>query len=150
MSNMALITEYDPPTNVALYHLSTFADIGNRSIEGFVVKGTIFHLDADGELEHLLPVCMNADCSDSRIYVRDNNEVSEGKLRRTVTLTFLVVPTTDQFRSRGSVPLERCIPHGTEAHADEYQSRRLQSRRLSRYCGCDETQVRTIERSARL
>ena len=33
-------------------------------------------LDADGELEHILPVCMTADCSDSRIYVYDNNKVN--------------------------------------------------------------------------
>ncbi|CAF4869590.1 unnamed protein product, partial [Rotaria magnacalcarata] len=52
-----LIVEYDPPDDVAICHLSTFADI-----------------DADGELEHILPVCMNFDCSDSRIYVRDNNK----------------------------------------------------------------------------
>lgn len=51
-----LIQEYDPPAGVAIQHLSTFADI-----------------DADGELEHLLPVCMDTKCSDSRIYVRDNN-----------------------------------------------------------------------------
>ncbi|CAF0803870.1 unnamed protein product [Rotaria sordida] len=57
ITQMTLITEYDPPSNIAIYHLSTFADI-----------------DADGELEHILPVCMNFDCSDSRIYVRDNNE----------------------------------------------------------------------------
>ncbi|CAF3722685.1 unnamed protein product [Rotaria sp. Silwood1] len=57
ITKMTLITEYDPPPNIAIYHLSTFADI-----------------DADGELEHILPVCMNIDCSDSRIYVRDNNE----------------------------------------------------------------------------
>ncbi|UJR31699.1 hypothetical protein I4U23_019179 [Adineta vaga] len=57
LSNMKLLAEYDPPPGVAIYHLSTFADI-----------------DADGVLEHLLPVCMNFDCSDSRIYVRDYDE----------------------------------------------------------------------------
>ena len=127
-----------------------------RSLTSVIIRSTVssegdhFHLDADGELEHLLPVCMNSDCSDSRIYVRDNNEVSEAKRRRTATLTFPVVPTTDPFRSGGSLPLERCIPRVAEAHTDQYQSRRLQSRRLSRYCGCDEARVRTIERSARL
>ncbi|CAF3952391.1 unnamed protein product [Rotaria magnacalcarata] len=57
ITKMTLIVEYDPPDDVAICHLSTFADI-----------------DADGELEHILPVCMNFDCSDSRIYVRDNNK----------------------------------------------------------------------------
>ncbi len=32
--------------------------------------------DADGELEHILPVCMDINCLDSRIYVRDDNAVS--------------------------------------------------------------------------
>ncbi|CAF1203494.1 unnamed protein product [Adineta ricciae] len=57
--DMKLLSEYDPPPGVAIYHLSTFADI-----------------DADGTLEHLLPVCMNSDCSDSQIYVRDNDQWS--------------------------------------------------------------------------
>ncbi|CAF1075834.1 unnamed protein product [Adineta ricciae] len=57
--DMKLLSEYDPPPGVAIYHLSTFADI-----------------DADGILEHLLPVCMNSDCSDSQIYVRDNDQWS--------------------------------------------------------------------------
>ena len=30
ISNMTLITEYDPPGNTTLYHLSTFADIGKK------------------------------------------------------------------------------------------------------------------------
>ena len=34
------------------------------------------HSDADGELEHLLPVCMDKNCLDSAIYVRDNDLVS--------------------------------------------------------------------------
>lgn len=33
-------------------------------------------VDADGELEHILPVCMDKKCVDSRIYVRDDNTVS--------------------------------------------------------------------------
>ena len=33
-------------------------------------------VDADGELEHILPVCMDKKCADSRIYVRDDNAVS--------------------------------------------------------------------------
>ncbi|CAF3784225.1 unnamed protein product [Adineta steineri] len=57
ITKLTLIKEYDPPPGIAIYHLSTFADI-----------------DADGELEHILPVCMKADCSDSRIYVRDDDE----------------------------------------------------------------------------
>jgi hypothetical protein len=36
----------------------------------------LFLIDADGELEHILPVCMDSKCSDSRIYVRDDNAVS--------------------------------------------------------------------------
>jgi len=36
-----------------------------------------FFLDADGQLEHVLPVCMDNTCSDSRIYVRDNNKVNK-------------------------------------------------------------------------
>lgn len=28
ITKMTLITEYDPPADVAIYHLSTFADIG--------------------------------------------------------------------------------------------------------------------------
>ncbi|CAF0965831.1 unnamed protein product [Adineta ricciae] len=51
-----LYKEYDPPPGVAIYHLSTFADI-----------------DADGELEHILPVCMDTSCSKSQIYVRDDD-----------------------------------------------------------------------------
>lgn len=35
----------------------------------------LFELDADGELEHILPVCLESDCSTSQIYVRDNNQV---------------------------------------------------------------------------
>ena len=35
----------------------------------------LFELDADGELEHILPVCLDSDCSTSQIYVRDNNQV---------------------------------------------------------------------------
>jgi hypothetical protein len=31
---MTLITEYDPPDGISLYHLSTFADIGKK--ENFV------------------------------------------------------------------------------------------------------------------
>jgi len=34
-------------------------------------------LDADGELEHILPVCIDKDCSISQIYVRDNNKVNK-------------------------------------------------------------------------
>jgi len=36
-----------------------------------------FIIDADGELEHILPVCMDNGCVDSRIYVRDNNTVNK-------------------------------------------------------------------------
>ncbi|CAF3888433.1 unnamed protein product, partial [Adineta steineri] len=57
LTNMKLISDYGPPPGVAIYHLSTFADI-----------------DADGVLEHILPVCMNSDCSDSQIFVRDNHK----------------------------------------------------------------------------
>ncbi|CAF1375695.1 unnamed protein product [Rotaria sordida] len=56
ITKLTLIKEYDPPPRVAIYHLSVFADI-----------------DADGELEHILPVCMDTSCSQSRIYVRDDN-----------------------------------------------------------------------------
>lgn len=56
---MSFIREYDPPEGTILYHLSTFADI-----------------DADGELEHILPVCTTNDCSTSQIWVRDNNKVN--------------------------------------------------------------------------
>lgn len=35
----------------------------------------LFELDADGELEHILPVCLQSNCSTSQIYVRDNNQV---------------------------------------------------------------------------
>ncbi|CAF4118977.1 unnamed protein product, partial [Rotaria sp. Silwood2] len=56
ITKLTLIKEYDPPADVAIYHLSAFADI-----------------DADGELEHILPVCMDNSCSQSRIYVRDDN-----------------------------------------------------------------------------
>jgi hypothetical protein len=28
ITKMTLITEYDPPSGIAVYHLSTFADIG--------------------------------------------------------------------------------------------------------------------------
>ncbi|CAF2148938.1 unnamed protein product [Rotaria magnacalcarata] len=59
ITKLTLIREYDPPPGVAIHHLSTFADI-----------------DADGELEHILPVCMDPNCSDSRIYVRDDNKWS--------------------------------------------------------------------------
>ncbi|CAF0738436.1 unnamed protein product [Adineta steineri] len=57
LTNMKLISDYGPPPGVAIYHLSIFADI-----------------DADGVLEHILPVCMNNDCSDSQIFVRDNHK----------------------------------------------------------------------------
>lgn len=30
ISDMTLITEYDPPGNMTMYHLSTFADIGKN------------------------------------------------------------------------------------------------------------------------
>jgi len=45
----------------------------------FVCSGMKFFvlLDADGEVEHILPVCMNTDCSKSQIYVRDNNKVNK-------------------------------------------------------------------------
>ncbi|UJR14976.1 hypothetical protein I4U23_001955 [Adineta vaga] len=56
ITNFKLYKEYDPPPGVAIYHLSTFADI-----------------DADGDLEHILPVCMDIGCSKSQIYVRDND-----------------------------------------------------------------------------
>ncbi|CAF3731824.1 unnamed protein product [Rotaria sp. Silwood1] len=56
ITKLTLIKEYDPPPGVAIYHLSAFADI-----------------DADGELEHILPVCMDTSCSQSRIYVRDDD-----------------------------------------------------------------------------
>jgi len=76
---MTLITEYDPPDGIALYHLSTFADIGKKKENLFVCSGIKFFvlLDADGEVEHILPVCMNTDCSISQIYVRDNNKVNQ-------------------------------------------------------------------------
>lgn len=77
---MTLITEYDPPLGIAIYHLSTFADIGTFSNRYFHNKSFVL-LDADGELEHILPVCMTTDCSDSRIYVRDNNEVGSNSIR---------------------------------------------------------------------
>jgi len=32
---MTLITEYDPPDGIALYHLSTFADIGKKKGKSF-------------------------------------------------------------------------------------------------------------------
>ncbi len=37
----------------------------------------VFLIDADGVLEHILPVCMDTNCLDSRIYVRDDKEVSK-------------------------------------------------------------------------
>jgi hypothetical protein len=75
---MILINEYDPPENLTSYHLSTFADIGsslNDIFFKFLLFFFFYQLDADGELEHILPVCVNIDCSISQIYVRDNNKV---------------------------------------------------------------------------
>lgn len=57
ISEMSFIRDYDPPDGTVLYHLSTFADI-----------------DADGELEHILPVCTTIDCSTSQIWVRDDDK----------------------------------------------------------------------------
>ena len=74
---MVLTTEYDPPSQVALYHLSAFADIGNERRKSTDQIDFLSFTDADGELEHLLPVCMDTECRDSRIYVREYNQVSE-------------------------------------------------------------------------
>lgn len=74
ITKLNLIQEYDPPPGIAIQHLSTFADI-----------------DADGELEHLLPVCMDTSCSDSRIYVRDNNEVNSRNQRHDFSICLFSV-----------------------------------------------------------
>jgi hypothetical protein len=76
IAKLTSINEYDPPAGVAIYHLSTFADIGN-SFDTRLTHRKWKSLDADGELEHLLPVCMDSLCIDSRIYVRDDNSVSD-------------------------------------------------------------------------
>ncbi|CAF0856983.1 unnamed protein product [Didymodactylos carnosus] len=54
ITDLSLMMEYEAP-DAAIYHLSTFSDI-----------------DGDGELEHLLPLCIDKDCRQSKIYVRDN------------------------------------------------------------------------------
>ena len=72
---MTLITEYDPPGNMTMYYLSTFADIGKALIDASKKDRFICRLDADGIVEHILPVCLQSDCSISQIYVRDNDQV---------------------------------------------------------------------------
>ncbi len=66
------------------------------NIYNYFVIWNSFFIDADGELEHILPVCMNSDCSDSRIYVHDDDKVSlMTKLFYFIFWYFLVVSTSN-------------------------------------------------------
>ena len=72
------VSEYDPPSEANVYGQSLFADFGKRNF--FVLFSKIIKLnvaifkDSDGEIEHLLPACLDTECKRSVIYVRKFND----------------------------------------------------------------------------
>ena len=143
ITQLELIKEYDPPSQVALYHLSAFADIGNDGVIRIdPIMLSFFLSDGDGQLEHLLPVCMDADCLDSRIYVREHDQVSENSIERKeawIGKCLLVVSNTHSFRWRHSISTETRTTVSVQSSTVQYENVWLQSRRLSGYrCGHEE------------
>lgn len=124
ISNMTRILEYDPPEGVALYHLSTFADIGERGNTFPSGRTVLFGLDADGELEHILPVCMDNDCSISQIYVRDNNQVkSKTEISLQQNRIFLVESAPYSIREGCGISFDRSISCPVRSSTREHQNR---------------------------